>query len=164
MLAPVGSSDFRAAMGAFASGVTVITTIDPGGIPCGLTATALASVCREPPTCLVCVAKMAEAFPVILTTKKFAVNILSAAQQGVSMAFATSGIDKFASVRWEKGPALGCPIFPDALTSFECVLDASLSKGDHDVLFGVLHSVQSSEDSPLLYFRGRYGDVVTRPK
>lgn len=156
----VTESQFRAAMGSFASGVTVITTVDEASTPFGLTATAFASVSKTPPRCLICVSHGAEAHPVIVRVRRFAVNVLSTEQAELSPRFATHGIDKFEGIDWIAGAATGCPILAGALASVECAVVSSLSAGDHDIFLGAIEAVTiASVDTPLLYFRGAYREL-----
>src|SRR5687767_7745222 len=89
--------DFRAAMGSFAAGVTVITTLDANGAPQAVTATAFSSVSLSPPLCLVCIAKRTRTYQPLLLKGSFAVNILRAEQEWLSARFASSALDRFAS-------------------------------------------------------------------
>jgi 3-hydroxy-9,10-secoandrosta-1,3,5(10)-triene-9,17-dione monooxygenase reductase component len=112
---------------------------------------------------LVCVARTAEAHPVILSSGRFAVNVLSGDQQELSAVFATTGADKFAGVRWSAGAALGCPLIEGAIAHLECSISETIERGDHDVLFGLIEGSQVRLADPLLYFRGRYANLVGRP-
>ena len=53
-LPQVSPAQLRDAMGYFATGVTVVTSISPDGAPVGTTANAVASLSLEPPLVLVC--------------------------------------------------------------------------------------------------------------
>jgi flavin reductase (DIM6/NTAB) family NADH-FMN oxidoreductase RutF len=159
----IDDAEFRSAMASFAASVTVVTTQAEDGTPYGLTATAFSSVCRTPPTCLVCVGDDAEAAPVVARTGRFAVNVLSQDQVELSLRFATTGADKFGPTAHVPGPALGLPLLRDALAVFECVVSGQHRAGDHVVFFGELRSVAVREGAPLVYFRGRYADLVPRP-
>jgi flavin reductase (DIM6/NTAB) family NADH-FMN oxidoreductase RutF len=159
---PVTTDEFKAAMAAFGSGVTVITTVDAAGEPFGLTATAFSSVSKNPPLCLVCVAHSAEGYPVIRDVGRFAVNILARSQEDSSARFATHGIDKFAGVAWTRGGETGCPLLMGALASIECVVTATIPAGDHDVFLGAIQSIRVENGEPLVYFRGRYCDLISR--
>jgi flavin reductase (DIM6/NTAB) family NADH-FMN oxidoreductase RutF len=163
MTAYVDDARFRAAMASFASGVTVITTLDESGTPFGLTATAFSSVCRQPPTCLVCVAQDAEAEPIIVRSRRFAVNFLTAPQSEVSTLFARSRADKFGPTPWEPGPVLGLPVLPSALASFECEVSSVQVAGDHTIFLGVVVGVEMRAGEPLLYYRGRYAALRDDP-
>jgi flavin reductase (DIM6/NTAB) family NADH-FMN oxidoreductase RutF len=153
----VSEEEFRAALGSFAAGVTIVTTIDPGGLPYGLTATAFSSVTLAPPTCLVCVSRDAEAHPVIERTARFGVNLLSAAQAGLSTRFATTGLDKFAAGEWTSGSTLGVPLLTGAVANLECRVTASHVIGSHSVFYGEIAAISVSDSAPLVYLRGRYG-------
>lgn len=149
-------------MASFAAGVTVVTALDGRGSPLGLTATAFSSVSKTPPLCLVCVSRDAEAYPAIRETGRFAVNFLTVEQQPLSSRFATHGLDKFDGVAWVRGKATGCPLLEGALASVECQLQATIPAGDHDVFLGAIDGIVVGTGEPLVYFRGRYGDVTPR--
>jgi flavin reductase (DIM6/NTAB) family NADH-FMN oxidoreductase RutF len=161
-MTPVTPDAFKAAMGSFAAGVTVITVMDASGTPFGLTATAFSSVSKTPPLCLVCVSRDADAYPALIATGRFAVNLLSESQEALSNLFATHGADKFAGVAWTKGPATGMPLLDGAIASVECTVTERMVAGDHDVFVGALAGVKVDSGSPLLYFRGRYGALQGR--
>ena len=153
--------DFKAAMGSFAAGVTLVTTLDAEGKPYGLTATAFSSVDPTPPTCLVCVAHDAEACPVIASTARFAVNVLGAEQEALSNRFATKGADKFAhGLAWQQAPETGAPFVQGAIAQIECSLLASHTQGGHEIFIGRVLGARVSEGAPLLHWRGRYGRLM----
>lgn len=160
----VSDADFRAAMASFASGVTIITTVDSDGVPFGLTATAFCSVSRKPALCLVSVGHAAEALPALRAARRFAVHLLARPQEELSARFATHGLDKFDGVSWARGAATGCPLLGGALVSLECKVTESLVAGDHDVFVGEVLAANFGDASaePLVYFRGAYRDLVQR--
>ena len=84
----VSAAHLRQAMGCFATGVTVVTTRQGDGRPCGLTANAVTSVSLDPPLILVCVDKKAESYPHFGPAGVFAVNVLDESQQAISSRFA----------------------------------------------------------------------------
>src|SRR5687768_18021864 len=100
----------RDALGCFATGVTVVTCLDPEGRPVGFTANSFTSVSLDPPLLLVCVAKTARDYSTMTAAEHFAINILSEAQKDVSIKFARPLEDRFAAVDWARAPN-GCPIF-----------------------------------------------------
>ncbi len=151
--------DFRAAMGSFAAGVTVITTLDESGAPQAVTATAFSSVSLSPPLCLVCIAKRTRTYRPMLMKGSFAVNILRAEQEWLSARFASSVTDRFASVDWEPGEITGCPIIEGALVWMECQVVEVHSGGDHDIFLGTPRSVRVHEGAPLVYWRGSYSSL-----
>ena len=115
----VDAQTFRAVMGGFASGVTVVTTLAEDGSPRGLTVSAFSSVSLDPPLCLVCIDKGTGSYEAFRAARGFAVNVLSAEQESVSNAFASRREDKFDGVEWTPGPATGSPIFPTALATLD---------------------------------------------
>jgi flavin reductase ActVB len=159
MRTTVTTEDFKAAMGSFASGVTVVTTADGDGQPFGLTATAFSSVSKAPPLCLVCVSLDAEAHPVIRATGRFAVNLLESEQEWISTRFATHGLDKFEGVEWVRGEATGMPVLAGALAAIECDVTTTIPAGDHDVFLGAIRRITLGAGEPLLHHRGRYRDL-----
>ena len=153
------AEEFRAAMGSFAAGVTVITTLDELGGPQAVTATAFSSVSLRPPLCLVCIAKRTRTYQPLLSKGYFAVNILRAEQEWLSNRFASPVADRFASVPWEPGGITGCPIVEGALVWMECRVVEVHSGGDHDIFLGTPLSVRVHEGAPLVYWRGNYSSL-----
>lgn len=160
----VTKDEFKAVMGCFAAGVTVITSSDATGRHSGLTATAFTSLSMEPPLCLVCIDKRAGSHAAMTENKKFAVNLLNDAQEELSNRFASRREDKFDGVAWAPGGATGCPVFEEALASMECEVTSILPGGDHDIFVGEIKAVRVGEGKPLVYWKGAYGDVASRPK
>lgn len=136
---------FRHAMSCFASGVTAITTRE-AGVPSGLIATSVCSLSADPATMLVCINKSASAHDVILRTKKFAVNLLSADQMSVARRFtSTRGADRFESARWEDGES-GVPRLIEAVVVFDCSLIAVHDGFTHSILVGQIADAAVNED------------------
>jgi flavin reductase (DIM6/NTAB) family NADH-FMN oxidoreductase RutF len=159
MKVDVSANEFRAAMGSFAAGVTVITTTDADGMPHAVTATAFASVSLTPPLCLVCIDKRARPYRPLLLHGRFAVNILTSDQEELSDRFASPIADRFATVSWWPGDVTGCPIISGALAWMECEIVEVHSGGDHDIFLGRVQSVQVHDGSPLVYWRGKYSSL-----
>ena len=156
---PLDAALFRAALSRFASGVTVVTTRDAHGMDHGMTATSFASVSLDPPLILVCVDHTATMANAIMSGEYFAVHILAEGQASVSSGFARrEATDKFAGRRLSRG-AGSIPLLDDALAQLECRVHARHPAGDHTVVIGEVIGCTLSEgdDTPLLYFRSRYG-------
>ena len=146
----------RDALGCFATGVTVVTCVGPGGAPAGLTVNSFTSVSLDPPLLLVCLAKSAASTLALIEATHFAVNVLQTRQQPASIRFSTRDEDRFGTTPWTCGEA-GAPILAESLGVFECERHALHDGGDHHLLIGkvVKASFDASLD-PLLYFRGSY--------
>ncbi|HEV2594515.1 MAG TPA: flavin reductase family protein [Sphingomicrobium sp.] len=146
----------RAALGCFATGVTVVTCLTEAGSPAGLTVNSFTSVSLEPPLLLVCLAKQAVSAAPLIAAPCFAINVLQTGQQPASIRFATRDQDRFGITPWSQGEG-GAPILEESLGVFECERYAVYDGGDHHILVGqvVKASFDASLD-PLLYFRGKY--------
>jgi flavin reductase (DIM6/NTAB) family NADH-FMN oxidoreductase RutF/pimeloyl-ACP methyl ester carboxylesterase len=146
----------RDALGCFATGVTVVTTVNEAGAPVGLTANSFTSVSLDPPLLLVCLARTAGSLPFFEACDHFAVNVLHIGQQPTSNRFARRDEDRFAATPWEAWDT-GAPIIRHALASFECTRHAAVDGGDHVILVGRVVRVRfEPRRDPLLYFRGKY--------
>ncbi|MBN8631002.1 MAG: flavin reductase family protein [Rhodobacterales bacterium] len=152
------SKALRNAFGAFATGVTVITTRQPDGTPRGFTANSFTSVSLDPPLLLVCLAKTAHSADVFASAPHFAVNILSEDQKAVSGLFASRAADKFAQCVWTQGHA-NLPMLDGALAQFACASHQLVDAGDHLILIGRVETFATSEGQPLGYFRGNYFSI-----
>jgi flavin reductase (DIM6/NTAB) family NADH-FMN oxidoreductase RutF len=147
--------ELRRALGTFATGVTVVTSMDGEGVPRGFTANSFASVSLDPPLLLVCLAKTAASCPVFLAADSYAVNILSEDQKGVSATFSSPVADRFSRVDWSRGDT-GSPIFAGAAAWFDCRMHEVVDAGDHFILIGRIVAFDYAASSPLGYCRGAY--------
>lgn len=156
---PVSSDEFRAAMRQFASSVTIITTVNDN-VPHGMTATAVCSVCAEPATVLVVVNRTTRSHPLIGAARSFTINLLSREQLELANRFSGKLADQFEGVDCFESPNTGSPVFEGVSSYLECELIDQVEMGTHTVFFGKVLYCGSSEDAPLLYHAGRYGEVV----
>ena len=146
----------RDAMGCFATGVTIVTTIAADGAPLGLTANSFTSVSLDPPLLLVCIANSSSSAAAMQVADRFAVNVLQIGQQPVSNRFASKLEDRFAPKDWIVGE-FGAPVLDGSLCAFECERHSITDAGDHFILVGkVLKASFEARRDPLLYFRGKY--------
>ena len=156
----LGPDDFRRVLGHFASGVTVVTTLDVDGRPAGLTASAVASVSLDPPLVLVCVAHTSQSYPHFHTHGRFAVNILASDHEHLARRFASASgaAEKFEGTGYRPG-TFGLPILKDALAELECTIVHAYPAGDHTIFVGQVDAAECRGDAglePLLYYRGRF--------
>jgi flavin reductase (DIM6/NTAB) family NADH-FMN oxidoreductase RutF len=160
-VAPEGFSgkDFRSALGAFATGVTVVTTMGEG-VGYGMTVNAFSSVSLDPPLVLVCAISGTQGSKEIDRNGCFAVNILAVDQEPLSSYFASRdrprGRDAFRDVDHRVG-ASGAPLIHGAVANLDCRLAQSYTVGDHEIFIGeVLGLHVDREAEPLLFHGGRY--------
>lgn len=152
---------FRAALGAFATGVTVITTLGRNGQPTGLTANSFNSVSLEPPLVLWSLAKKAFSLQDFTAASHWAVHVLSADQEAISNQFARGGENKFAGVPLETSPD-GIPLLRDCAARFECTGTFQYEGGDHIIFVGEVKRFRKTEAPPLVFHSGRY--ALAAPK
>jgi flavin reductase (DIM6/NTAB) family NADH-FMN oxidoreductase RutF len=154
----ITSEVFRAALGRFTSGVTVVTTKDREGNLHGLTVSAFCSVSLNPPLILVCIHKQTGSYHAFVEREAFVVNILSEDQAGVSNQFAYQHEDKFTGIKYREGQ-LGLPVLEECLVNLECRLKHSYDGGDHTIFVGEIEAATVRDAKPLAYFHGQYREV-----
>lgn len=155
----VTNEEFRAALGRFASGVTVVTSRDAAGVDHGITVSAFSSVSLDPPLVLICIEKTAGSHHVFIESKRFAVNILTAAQQDVSDRFAFRLEDKFEGIGLTRGEG-GVPLISDCLAHIECSVVNEFEGGDHTIFVGRIENIRTTDGEPLIYWIGRYREIA----
>lgn len=153
------AADFRTALGAFATGVTVITTHGDAEAY-GMTANAFSSVSLDPPLVLVCVISGTTGAETIERNKVFAVNVLGAHQEAISRYFASrerpKGRSAFATVPHFTA-VTGSPILERVAAYLDCRLDAAHESGDHVIFIGEVVAIGvDKEVPPLLFHHGGY--------
>ena len=152
----VDARAFRDTVGAFATGVTVVTAAGDDG-PAGLTTNAFASLSLDPPLVLVCFDNASRTLPVVRSAGRFAVNVLRAGQEEVAAVFASKRVaaDKFAEVTHVE--AHGLPVLDGALAWLACELRELLPGGDHTIGVGAVTALHADPGGePLVFFRGSY--------
>lgn len=147
---------FRSVMGAFPTGVAVVTAMRPGGGPAGLTVNSLTSVSLDPLLVLVCIDHTSASHDAIMDSGAFAVNLLKESGRTVSDLFARGAReDRFQEVDWGTR-STGSPILSDALAWIDCQVHQSHVAGDHTIVVGEVVACDLTEDEPLVYHRGAY--------
>jgi flavin reductase (DIM6/NTAB) family NADH-FMN oxidoreductase RutF len=147
--------NLRSAFGHFATGVTVVTTLDASGAPCGFTANSFTSVSIDPPLLLVNIARSAFGCDAFTESRGFAVNILAANQRDLSNRFARAGTDKFANQKWQTA-VTGSPIIDEVVAWFDCEHFEQVDAGDHIILIGRVLQFAYNTHAPLGFCRGAY--------
>jgi len=150
-MAAVAVDSYRGLMGAFPTGVAVVTTVDRKGRPHGLTCTSLASATLAPPTLLVSLSVGSGTGIAVHHSGCFAVNLLHARAREAASVFGSPVPDRFGRVAWRFSPRVRQPwLFDDAFALAECVVVDTRLVGDHEVVFGEVVHVEQSVDVPLL--------------
>ncbi|AGI67356.1 putative nitrilotriacetate monooxygenase component B [Octadecabacter antarcticus 307] len=147
---------FRDALGAYATGVTIVTTASADG-PIGITANSFASVSLNPPLVLWSPAKSSKRFKYFTGAKHFAVHILDGHQQQLCNGF-TRDKSAFDGLDWAANDD-GVPLINGCLARFECTLDAEHDAGDHTIIVGRVTGASAREGLPLLFQGGRFVSI-----
>jgi flavin reductase (DIM6/NTAB) family NADH-FMN oxidoreductase RutF len=157
------SQDFVNAMGAAATGVTVVTTDGAAG-RFGLTVSAVSSVSAEPPMMLACVNRKSPAAAAISDNGTFAVNVLGAEGRDVAEVFAGRPRDgkpyDFARHEWHAG-ATGLPILTEAAAVFECEVEQATDMGSHRIFIGRVIRATRNHAEPLVYCNRSFGRIAS---
>ena len=154
----IGPDEFRAVLGRFASGVTVLTVRKPDGKDHGMTASAFCSVSLDPPLVLACVERNTEMYTLIQAAAFFGVNILEESQEALSRRFAELPAGRFDGLAYTRSES-GVVMLDDALAQMECRTVARHETGDHVVVVGEVEWAEVQSGRPLLYYRGGYAQL-----
>lgn len=154
---------FRAALGTFTTGVTIITTQAEDGSPVGITANSFNSVSLNPPLVLWSLSKKARSLPVFSGGKHWNVHVLSTEQESLSGRFATQGEDKFAEVSFDNGVS-EAPLLQDCTARFQCRTAFQYEGGDHVIFVGEVLAFDHSERAPLAFQSGQYALAMRKPR
>lgn len=146
--------DFRDALGRFATGVCVVTTMTPDG-PMGLTANSFAAVSLDPPLVLWSPARASRRFPYYENAQHYAIHVLGEDQQDLCHRF-TLRNPEFDGLDWSEGPG-GAPGIAGCLARFDCERVAGHDGGDHLIIVGRVTRAEFRDGAPLLFAGGQYG-------
>ena len=150
------SSSFRNAMRRLAATVSIVTCADEDEWH-GMTATAVTSVCIDPPAILVCVNRAAHFYRCLSSSKSFCVNLLGSAHVQIAQGFGGKlrGVERFDRGNW----SLACrlPFLVDASANLFCQTESLTHFGTHCIFIGRVKEARHSEGAaPLVYHNGRY--------
>ena len=154
----VDQSSFRAVLGRFATGVTIVTALDKRGRDIGMTVSAFSSVSLDPPLVLICIDHEASVYTPLSRASHFIANILSEGQEAIARRFAEREPDRFDGIGYQRGQT-GAAILDEILGYVECKVIHRYEAGDHDVLIAAVEVAVYSEGKPLLYYRGGYAQL-----
>ncbi|MDB4884667.1 MAG: flavin reductase domain protein FMN-binding protein [Gemmatimonadetes bacterium] len=155
----IDSDSFRSVLGRFASGITVVTTVDASGRDVGMTVSAFSSVSLHPPLVQVCIDKAASMYAALMTAERFGINILSSEQESLSRRFAAvDSQHRFEGVGYARGES-GVVLLTDALAHIECRRQAHFDAGDHTLFIGEVERATAGDGRPMLYYRGGYAQL-----
>jgi 3-hydroxy-9,10-secoandrosta-1,3,5(10)-triene-9,17-dione monooxygenase reductase component len=150
---------FRQALGAFPTGVTIITTVDAAGNDVGVTANSFNSVSLDPPMVLWSLGRTSSNFDTFIAARHFAVHVLASHQEALASRFSRKDIDRFAGLTVQRG-AGGIALLDDCVAHFECRTAFQYEGGDHVIFVGEVLNFQHCQHEPLVFKRGRFALAV----
>jgi len=149
---------FRNALGQFATGVTIVTTMDGNANPVGVTASSFNSVSLDPPLVLWSLAKTAQSMPAYQNSGGFNVHVLASHQSDLSNQFARPSDDKFAGVKWTPCED-GFPLLPEYAALFRCKTHFQYEGGDHIIFVGEVIDYKTHDLPVLVFHGGKYAEA-----
>lgn len=150
----------RNTLGRFATGIAVVTAVDPDGHPVGLTVNSFAAVSLEPPLVLWSLAKSSHNLEAFRRASHHCINILAADQVDISNRFATWPVDRFAGLPWHPGLG-GAPRLEGCCASFEVKNDIQYPGGDHLIFVSEVERFEEAPHlAPLIFHGGRYSRLA----
>ncbi|HEY2376843.1 MAG TPA: flavin reductase family protein [Gemmatimonadaceae bacterium] len=154
----IDSDGFRAALGRFSCGITIVTACDSKGRDHGMTVSAFCSVSLDPSLVLVCIGHDASMHGLMMRVEHIAISVLSSAQEALSRRFADPETDRFDGVGYTRGEN-GVALLDDALVHLECKVIARHEAGDHTIVVCSVDRAEAFDARPLLYYRGGYAQL-----
>ncbi len=151
----VSPQRLREALGRFATGVTIITCLDPQAGRVGLTANSFNALSLEPPLVLWSLRRQSAQLPAFERAGHFVVNVLAEEQLGLSRRFASRRDDKFDEGDWLPGEG-GAPVLGGCAAVFECEVATRQDAGDHVLFIGHVLALAQADRLPLVYQAGHY--------
>ncbi len=156
-MAEFSECELRDAMGCFATGVTIVTTMTDRG-PLGMTVSSFATVSLDPPLVLWSPARKSARFQAFEAASHFAVHILSQDQRELANIFSKSGIEAFDDLEYTLGIG-DTPLLEGCTARFECSHAAGHDGGDHLIVVGEILRLSARDKPSLLYYRGNYTEL-----
>lgn len=157
----IDSRYVRDVLGNFPTSVVAVTALNPVNQPVGMVVGSFTSVSLDPPLVSFLADRSSSTLPHIIEAKRFCANALSADQEALCRKMARRGVDRFEGVAWEQSD-LGNPILEGTVAWIDCTIEKVVELGDHDLVVGRIRELQvASAKTPLLFFRGGYGDYFS---
>ena len=163
-LRPIDKDSYREVLTRYATGVTVVTTLEDapdGPQPWGTTVNSFTGISLDPPLVMVSIGEERSIHPIIERTGRFGVNILGEDSQALSDCFAgaPSALPRsaFCNADYVLGES-GLPVLDAAIAYLCCAVDRIIEAGDHTMYLGRVVETGCRDETgwPLLYFRRRY--------
>ena len=155
------ADQFRKAWGKFATGVSVVTSIEDDGSVHGMAANGIASVSLDPMLVLVCVDHRRNTYKLIHDSGRFAINILNSSQDRIAEYYARP------PERREGDPGAGITVtesgaayIQDCLTFMDCSVFQEITQGDPTIFIGEVHDLRIHDGKPLIFYESKFNELA----
>ena len=151
---------FRRAWSNFATGASLITTVEADGTVHGMTANGIASISLDPMLSMVCVGHNANTHPIIKRTGRYGINILSEDQKMIGDYYARSAEKRDGSINPDFFfTSSGIPFLEGSLSSLDCKVVSVYEEGDHTIFIGEVEEMKVGNGRPLLFYEGKWSKL-----
>lgn len=153
----IGNTEFRSAMAAMASTVSVVTA-RRGDERIGRTVTSVLSLSMNPPAVLISIDLLSRLADLIAQTGGFSLAMLADDHGEVADAFAgqVEAEERFTRGSWGEWPS-GHPLLQGTVTALDCEVIGSMETGTHVLFAGaVIEAETTTSRTPLLWQRHHY--------
>jgi flavin reductase (DIM6/NTAB) family NADH-FMN oxidoreductase RutF len=151
------SAFFRAALGRFPTGVTVITAAAEGMAPVGLTVSSFNSVSLDPPLVVWSLSRNSSSLKTLEQCDRYVIHVLGSNQMSVSQRFASGpAADRFNGIPLTQAPNGSPRLDLPCAAWFECANHRRYEEGDHIIFIGAVEHCARTEALPLVYHAGGY--------
>ena len=154
----INPDEFRAVLGRFATGVTILTARDTEGHDHGMTVSAFGAASLVPPLVLACIDRAADMYTVLPKASHFGISILAEGHEALSRRFAELPSGRFDGIGFTRAES-GVVLLDDALAHLDCRKVDRHDVGDHALYIGEVEWARSYQKRPLLYYRGGYAQL-----
>jgi flavin reductase (DIM6/NTAB) family NADH-FMN oxidoreductase RutF len=158
----VDSKTFRAVLGQFVTGVTVITARGTDATAVGVTVSSFNTLSLAPPLILWSISLDAPSLKLFRSSNRFAVNILAQDQTAIAKQFARPAANKFHAIETTEGLS-SVPLIAGAAAHLECVVEQRYPGGDHELIIGRVLRATKGHLPPLVYGYGKFGNFLISP-
>ena len=148
---------YKDAWSRFATGVTVITSLEPDGAVHGMTASSVTSVSLDPPLVLVVVGEERQSPGLIASTRRSGISILDRQHTDIAVHFSTPPEERGAIDANNITTLSESPVIIDAIATMDCRVTAAHQAGDHTIFIGEVNAISVENGDPLVWFQRQFG-------
>jgi flavin reductase (DIM6/NTAB) family NADH-FMN oxidoreductase RutF len=142
-------------MGAFATGVTVVSAAGAGGRMAGITVNSLTSVSLKPRLLLWCLGDQSERYDFFAAAETWGVTVLGGGDEALAHRFARAETEAIAADEAEVFAS--APVLRTGVAHIACRTHDRRTMGDHLIITGEVLDLRVKSGPVLTFLRGVYG-------